>query len=87
MFQTIKESGLSVGEFARIAHVSRIAVFNWKAKRTRPHPQLQPKVERAVDFIDKLIALKKLPLSKDLSREERRMKVDRLRDAFEKYTP
>lgn len=85
MLEQITKAGLSADEFAKIVGVSRVAVFNWKAKRTKPHPQIAPKVRRAEEFISKLVALKKLPLSKDLSREERKTKVERLRDAFEKY--
>ncbi len=85
MFDQITKAGLSADEFAKIIGVSRVAVFNWKAKRSKPHPQLKFKLSRAVGFVNKLLELKKLPLSKDLSREERRAKVERLRDAFEKY--
>jgi transcriptional regulator with XRE-family HTH domain len=85
MFDKIKKAGLSVDEFATIIGVSRIAVFNWKAGRTSPHKQLKQKVARAIDFVSKLTELKKLPLKDDLSKEERKAKIARLREAFDKY--
>lgn len=85
MFGTIKKSGLSLDEFALIVSVSRVAVFNWRAGRTKPHPQLKNKLDAAVQFLDQLIQLKKLPLPDGLSKEERKAKVAKLRAAFEKF--
>ena len=84
MFSAVKEAKLSVDETARILRVSRVAVFNWKAKRTSPHPQLEKRIVRFTEFLEKLLDLEKLPLPDDLSREERRAKVDRLKAVFEK---
>lgn len=84
MFPTIKKSGLSLDEFALIVSVSRVAVFNWRAGRTKPHPQLKNKLTAAVEFLDQLIQLKKLPLPDGLSKEERKAKVAKLKAAFEK---
>lgn len=86
MFGTIKKAGLSIDEFSVIVSVSRVAVFNWKAGRTSPHPQLRDKLKFAEAFLQKLIDLKKLPLPGGLSREERKAKVAKLKEAFEKYS-
>lgn len=86
MFDKVKKAGLSVDEFAVIVGVSRVAAFNWKAGRAKPHPQLKGRVAKAMEFLAKLVELKKLPLKDGLSKEERKAKVAKLRDAFEKYS-
>ena len=85
MFDLIKKSGLSVDEAARILLVSRVAMFNWKAKRTTPHQQLERRIGSFVEFLEKLIELEKLPLKDGLDKEERRAKINRLKTAFEKF--
>jgi hypothetical protein len=85
MFDVVKKTGLSVAEAAQIVRVSRIAVFNWKAKRTKPHPQFKERLEKFNMFLVKLHTAGKLPLSEDLSRTERKEKVAKLKDAFKQY--
>lgn len=85
MFESIKVAGLSVDEAAKILRVSRVAVFNWKAKRSTPHQQLERRIESFVEFLDRLIELEKLPLKEGLDKEERRTKIERLKVAFEKF--
>ena len=85
MFDTIKKTGLSVAEAAQIVRVSRIAMFNWKAKRTKPHPQFHDRLEKFQSFLGKLVSANKLPLSEDLTRAERKEKVAKLKDAFKQY--
>lgn len=85
MFNTIKKAGISVDEFSQIVDVSRVAVFNWKAGRSKPHPQVAHRVERAVTFLDALLTRKKLPLKEDLTREERKEKIKKLKDLFKQY--
>lgn len=85
MFDTIKKTGLSIAEAAQILHVSRVALFNWKAKRTEPHPQFKRRLTVFVTFLDKLLELKRLPLSDDLTRAERKEKVAKLKELFSKY--
>ena len=85
MFDAMKEARLSVDEASRILRVSRVAMFNWKAKRSRPHPQLARRIGSFTEFLYELVRLKKLPLREDLDREERRTKIDRLKAAFEKF--
>lgn len=82
MLNIIKKAGLSVDEFAAIVGVSRVAVFNWKAGRSRPHGQLKPRVDAAERFLERLVALKKLPLRTDLSRDERKEKIKKLKELF-----
>lgn len=86
MFNVIKKAGLSVDEFSKVVGVSRVAVFNWKAGRTKPHRQVEEKVARCVNFLSRLIELKKLPLKDGLSKEERKGKIQRLGAAFDKYS-
>ena len=85
MFESIKVAGLSVDEAAKILRVSRVAMFNWKAKRSTPHQQLERRIESFVEFLDRLIELEKLPLKEGLDKEERRAKIERLKTAFEKF--
>lgn len=87
MNNIVRKAGLSVDEFAKIVGVSRVAAFNWMATppRSKPHPQLKPRVDKALEFFDGLIERKKLPLSKELSRTERREKVQKLKDLFQQY--
>lgn len=84
MFGTIKKSGLSLAEFALIVSVSRVAVFNWRAGRANPHPQLRNRLDAAVKFLGQLTEMEKLPLPDGLSREERRAKIAKLKAAFER---
>ena len=86
MFAAIKRAGLSLDEFALIISVSRVAVFNWRAGRTKPHPQLKNKLTTATSFLVRLIELKKLPLPEGLGKEERKAKIVKLKDAFEKLS-
>lgn len=85
MFDKIKKAGLSVDEFAAIVGVSRVAVFNWKAGRTRPHPQLKSRLVKVTTFLTQLIELKKLPLADGLPKEDRKVKIAKLKAAFDKY--
>lgn len=85
MFEAAKNAGLSVAETAQIVRISRVALFNWKAKRTQPHPQFQRRLQALVVFLDKLQEMKKLPLSDDLTRAERKEKVAKLKELFGKY--
>jgi hypothetical protein len=85
MFNEMKKAGLSVQEAAIILRVSRVAMFNWKAKRSTPHPQLQRRVESFIEFLNKLLELEKLPLKEGLDKDARREKVMRLKTAFEKF--
>lgn len=85
MFDIVKQAGLSVDEAARILRVSRVAMFNWKAKRSTPHQQLERRIGSFVDFLERLVDLEKLPLKEGLDKEERRAKIERLKVAFEKF--
>lgn len=85
MFDVVKKSGLSVDEAAKILRVSRVAMFNWKAKRSTPHQQLERRIESFVAFLGRLVELEKLPLKEGLDKEERRAKIERLKVAFEKF--
>lgn len=85
MFDIIKKTGLSVAEAAQILQVSRIAAFNWKAKRTKPHPQFEKRLGAFVVFLTKLLDRRALPLSEDLTRAERKEKIAKLKELFGKY--
>lgn len=85
MFATIRKAGLSLDEYAVIVGVSRVAVFNWRAGRTKPHPQLKSKLDKCDAFLEKLLDLEKLPLKRDLARDERKAKIAKLKDAFNKF--
>jgi hypothetical protein len=85
MFDVLKKTGLSVAEAAQIVRVSRIAMFNWRAKRTKPHPQFHDRLVKFETFLSKLVNAGKVPLSEDLTRAERKEKITKLKDAFKQY--
>lgn len=85
MFDKMKKAGLSVDEVAVIVGVSRVSIFNWRAGRSKPHPQVQYKVDRLVVFLTELLDLGKLPLRGELSRDERKIRIAKLKAAFEKF--
>lgn len=85
MFETIKKAGLSVAEAAQIVQISRVALFNWKAKRTKPHPQFERRLTVLEAFLSRLLDARKLPLSEDLTKAERKEKVAKLKELFSKY--
>jgi hypothetical protein len=86
MFDIIKKTGLSVAEVAQIVSISRVALFNWKAKRTKPHPQFQRRLETFTVFLERRIQAKQLPLSEDYTKAERKAKVAQLKDLFNRVS-
>lgn len=84
MFDVIKKAGLSVAEAAQIVRVSRVALFNWKAKRSKPHPQFAPRLEQFEKFLERSLQSKRLPLSEDLTKAERKTKIAQFKELFNK---
>jgi predicted DNA-binding protein YlxM (UPF0122 family) len=85
MFDVIKKAGLSIAEAAQVVQISRVALFNWKAKRTEPHPQFERRLKMFEAFLKRLVDLDRLPLSEDLTKVERKEKVEKLKEMFSKY--
>jgi transcriptional regulator with XRE-family HTH domain len=83
MHTTIKQAGLSVTEFARVIGVSRIAVHNWVAKRTKPHKLLQPKVKAALEMLQEGIDKGDLPLV-ETEREVRDAEIEEFKNRLRK---
>lgn len=81
MFELVKKAGLSMSEMATILGVSRVAVYNWKAKRTKPHALLVERVGRLITFLEEQIKSNKLPL-KDAGKDARAERIVRLKSAF-----
>lgn len=84
MLKILKKAGLSADDFARILGVSRVAVFNWRAGRSKPHPQIRERVTRAEAMLELLVDKGKLPFVAD-GREDRARKVLRLKEIFDSY--
>jgi hypothetical protein len=86
-FDAVKKAGLSVDEFAVLVGVSRVAAFNWMASppRSKPHRMISDRVEKALELLRKLVEKNKLPLHDDLTREERKQKIERLQQVFVDY--
>lgn len=84
MLKVLKKAGLSADDFAKILGVSRVAVFNWRAGRSKPHTQLRERVSAAEEFLEALVARNKLPFAA-VDRKERAEKIARLKGAFKDY--
>lgn len=84
MFDVLDEADLSTPEFARLVDVTRVAAYNWRAGRTKPHKQVVARVHRTLDLLHKLVERKVLPLPADLTREERDAKIAKLKNALTK---
>lgn len=87
MFASIKKAGLTVSEFAYLLDVSRVAVYNWKAGRTKPHKLLRKQIATWEVLLSSLVAKKILPLADELTTGERKEKLAKLRKATKQLTP
>lgn len=85
MFPEIKKSGLTIIEFAGLIGVTRIAVHNWIARRSKPHTLIKDRVASAREFLVKLIDNGKLPMGGELTRVQRNEKIEKLKKAFDTF--
>ena len=84
MFQQAKKAGLKPSELAALLGVSRVAVYNWKAGRTKPHKLLKERIIRVIAVLDDWMDDHELPLSEDLTPAERKSKIGKLKTAIDK---
>ena len=82
----MRRAKLTPNEFAGLAGVSRVTVYNWIAKRSTPHALIKTKVDRLVQIVIALVLRGKLPLSPDLSKTERRGQLLKIKGALKKLT-
>ncbi len=85
MYPEIKKSGLTIKEFGELVGVTRIAVHNWMAGRSKPHSLIAARVTAAKEFLTKQVNNGRLPLDTDITRPQRNEKIDKLKTAFDKY--
>jgi len=79
-----RRSGLTSVELAAIYCVTRMTIFNWSTPgRRKPRGLLGPRAEQVTTGL--LTALQRglLPLSKDLSKEQRSTRVKKMRDLLD----
>ena len=64
-FSIIRRAGLTQGQFAELAGVSRITVNTWVQGKFRPRPPQRTRVIRAVQLLEAAVRKQHLPLSAD----------------------
>lgn len=73
-FTILDRSGMTKAEFAKLMRVSRVTVYKW-AKGSNVRKSIEPRLKRALSLIGKAVKGGMLPLSDDVPREERLMKI------------
>lgn len=78
-FSIIKEAGISVSDFARIANVSRVTVSLWVNGKILPHRLHIKKINQLLVSIEKALDAQMLPIPKGL---EASVRLRRIKEAI-----
>lgn len=82
--ETVLAAGLTQQEVATILDVNRVTINKYMTGKSKPHKLHSARVEHFLVCIKRLVELKHLPFSEDLTSEERKPRVAQLKDAIKK---
>jgi transcriptional regulator with XRE-family HTH domain len=75
MFDVVKQAGISVSDFARIAGVSRVSASQWMNGRVSPHRLHKRKIEQLLTAIKAGVDNEDLPVPGGLTDAQRLKRV------------
>lgn len=76
-FNILKKAGLKPADFSKLVKVHRVTVSLWVHKHNEPHHLLAARVSKMLDAVRAAVDAGDLPVSFDVPRRERALKIQR----------